>query len=294
MSLRDIRKMKIETKYQQAVAYKKKGNYDLSWEIFKELLEQDEKSNFAEVVYEASIVLKRLGRIAQAGMYLRKALQLCELQEKNKDWYLMAKINIHLENEKASLFYLNKAIDLDQKYRNLACVETVFKNLQNNQQFIKLTQTLKKRSIRPLKNRGKKIAYKDMSPKQQKAYQIFLKLLSQNAWKTDDFSEAFENNLKISPQAVAEYDQNPTLNFKIAYYVDISLMYLKLQNTEDREDEQAYLFYTEENITEFLATLISYQNKLNPNNWEAFLESIIPTCEEVAFEMPDGRQVKIS
>jgi len=281
--------MKIEIAYQKAIHYKNEGKYDLSWEIFKELLKQDEKSNFAEIMYEASMVLKKLGRMAEAGMYLRKALQLCRTKEDRGVFYLMAKIHKHLEDKKACLFYLNKAIDVDKRYIKLALKEQIFQDFKNNEKFEKLIQSRKKMPDKPLKKRGEKMAYQDMSSKQKKAYQIFLKLLAQNEWKTDDFSEAFENNLRISPQAVAEYTQNPDLNFKIAYYVDISLVYLKLQNTME-----AYRFYTTENIGEFLATLIDYQNKLNPNNWEDFLENIIPTCVEVAFEMPDGRQVKIS
>lgn len=284
--------MENDTKYQQAIQYKKEGEYDLSWEIFKELLKQDAEKISAIMLYEVGEVLQKLERMAQAGMYLRSALKMSRKIESGNSFYLIAKINIHLEEEKASLFYLKKAIDIDKKYIDYALQETVFEELKEHEKFKKLTQKSTTNIIESSENTEKPTTQDKIQS--EPSYQVFIDLLSQHKWQTDKPSNTFENKLQVLPNAVAEYTQNPELNFKIAYYADSSLVYLQLQNTEDVDDEQIYRFYTENNITEFLATLIDYQNKLTPNNWEDFLENIIPTCKEVSFEMPDGRQVKIS
>ena len=285
-----------EKPYRKALVHKAKGEYDLALEVLHKAIKA--KNTSATLLYEAGVISLAQGEQEEGFKWLQKALKAYQKKikaEENAPYHLfcVARIYMHMQEEQKAISNLKKAINLNLQYAEKTFQDKVFAPLKQNADFLKFVQP-KRKKLKKLQYKGKKLSLDKLNPKQLRNRNMFLNILKKNDWVVNDFAELLKEGLGIAPQALGEYTQNSELYMRLSYYADNDLIYMELQNRFDEDDMQGYRLYTHADILELLATIASFQDKINSQNWESFIEALIPTCYEVQFEMPDGRTVKVS
>lgn len=288
--------LEVEEYYAQGQAHFEVSEFLEAYQSFKRASEISK--DFAEAWHYAGIVLLKLHRKAEGGMYLRRAdLEYSKRIQKDIEpdynYYLKSCIWALLEEKENTIEALKEAIHHNPEYAETALSEVLFSFLLDDEDFTALIKV----SIDLLdakRYKGTKICLNDFTEEFIENRNLFLQKLHQNGWQIDDYEMMLEAGLCIAPQASAEFVANENIYIALHYYLDEGLLYLELQNRMLEDDVQAYRLYKSQNIEELLNVLIDFEQRITKENWEDLVESLIDVCDSVLFELPDGRKVKVS
>jgi tetratricopeptide (TPR) repeat protein len=286
----------FEKYYQQGLQYLKLGDYHEASEAFKKAVNYNKNS--AEAWQYVGYALSKLNRNAEAGMFLRKALdeydrRLESNAPKADNYYGKASVLAMLFDKQPALETLHKAVQIEPIYAEKAVQQNFFGFFETDADFLKTIQS-PLHILASMRFRGNPLCKSELNLAQLHFRQIFLEKMFHGGWKIQDFSTAFENNEPIFPQAQASYVNPQNLSIKLSYYLDEHLVFMELENGLDDEDLQAYRLYKKDKIEELLEVIIAFQEKIDSINWDDFIGELIDVCDSVSFEMPDGRKVKVS
>jgi tetratricopeptide (TPR) repeat protein len=282
--------------YEQGLGYQRLENYHAAAECFKKATLIDKHR--PESWYEAGFTLIQIQRLAEAGMYLRRALAEYEREiqlEKQKDFnYYQKACALALLNEnQEALQALATSVTYNPFYAEIASNSLAFIHLYQNDDFQSiLREPLVK--LEQMRFRGKKVRQSELSALSWINRQKFLSTLHQEGWKTEDFKSIWENDQALSPQVTALYQRNEALLIQLSYYLDEELIFMEMRNRGNEENSQAYRIYLGQKPDTVLEVITRFQSKVDFQNWEDFMEALIDVCKSLLFEMPDGRKVKVS
>lgn len=281
--------------YKQGLEYKKLEKYIAATECFKKALNSNKL--YAEAWQEAGTCLLQLNRTAEAGMHLQKALQEYKQRadtdtDKDYNLYKSAVVFALLDDKKNTLEKLDQAIKLNPVFAEQALSEKAF-NFIKKHDFFKTSIQSKIKILEKLRFRGKQLRKIELTQKQILNRKIFIEKLKKGEWEVQDFDAELESLFGVAPQAKAEFTDNEHVEIELAYYLDENLLYMTLTNCYEEEDKQSYRIYKKGNIEEVLDIIIKNQSDLNYQNWEELIGELVELIDELYFEMPDARKVKI-
>lgn len=282
--------------FHQGCRYQELGQIQAATDSFKVACKYDK--HLAEAWHLSGANLIHLGRNAEAGMYLYKALDLIEERleagnHRDRNFYRQACVYALLMQKKEALEALAQALEINPQLVESAEQEGHLGFLHGEDEFQQILSSPKKQ-LAQIRYRGRSLRFEDLDIGQLNHRHTFLDLLDKHAWQTESHEPLLSSKEGASPQASAVYQENPHLLLSVDYYLDEKLIYLMLQNRGEHEDNQAYRLYHEGSPENVLEILIDHQNKLDEGNWTEFIGEAVDVCHSLLFEMPDGRKVRVA
>ncbi len=131
----------------------------------------------------------------------------------------------------------------------------------------------------------------DMTPEQLKRRDFFINRLLAAGWDPGGWELLFEHGADLSPEAQAEYE-NPALSLRLSYFVEQGYVLLESVSKETSE-ALSVRFYPKDNLTTVVDILVEVQDRLAPDRYTGLIGNMIPVCEAIVLETPDGL-VKVS
>ncbi len=282
--------------YEQGMGYQKIGDYQVAAECFKKATLLDKSK--PEAWYQAGFALIQIQRFAEAGIYLRRALAEYEYEiqqsyQKDYNYYQKACVLALLNEPQQALSALAISVSFNPLFAEMALQSPVFKKLKEITDFENLLEEPLEK-LQQMRFRGNKIKQSQLSATDWLNRQKFLSTLNHAGWTVEAYQSLWDNDQALAPQAFARYEKNNDLVIELGYYLDEQLIFMELRKSIDDDTQQAYRIYLAQKPDKVLEVMTQFQNQVNFQNWEDFMEALIDVCKSLLFEMPDGRKVKVS
>lgn len=126
----------------------------------------------------------------------------------------------------------------------------------------------------------------EMTSEQIRTRHEFIQRLIAAGFRPEGWEFLFARDHELTPEALAEY-QAPHFDMRLSYYVRPGYILLELVNRY----EDFFLgirLYPKEKLSVILDQIIAVKNKLSLDNYADFIKSIIPLCDPLLIEIPEG------
>ncbi len=282
--------------YEQGMGYQKIGDYQVAAECFKKATLLDKSQ--PEAWYQAGFALIQTQRFAEAGIYLRRALteyerEIQQSYQKDYNYYQKAAVLALLNEGQQAVSALAISVNFNPLFAEMALQSPVFQNLRTMPEFQQLLE-VPLNKLQQMRFRGEKIRQSQLLATDWLHRQKFLSTLRQAGWIVEAYQSLWDNDQALAPQAFARYEKNKDLVIELSYYLDAQLIFMELRKSVNDDTQQAYRIYLAQKPDKVLEVITQFQNQVNFQNWEDFMEALIEVCKSLLFEMPDGRKVKVS
>jgi hypothetical protein len=132
----------------------------------------------------------------------------------------------------------------------------------------------------------------DMAPEQLADRRLFLERLENAGWIVDkNWKELFESSANLIPEALAEY-RNDVFYMRLGYYIEENYVFQKCVDRSRKILVSSLRFYPKL-LDRRLNIIVDWQNILSLDNYTNFVKNMVPLCNLVLYDSPDGL-VKIS
>ena len=289
--------------YNKGIEEKQKGNLELSATYHIRALELSPHWDLPEAWHNAGAALLRLQKKAEAIPYLKKALEYyqenIDLEEKiayNHFW--MACVYALLADKENLLQQLKSALYLDNAYAEEALYEEDFMAYTKDPDFLTLINPIIEK-LEKRRYRGEALNFEDLSDDDARNIECFRIACESNKFGVDNMAEMLKANIKLSPQSMFEYCENPRYCIRLSLHVDSKLLFLELSHRQHNYDNKAFrLYLPEDNTAVALANIVQniahHALIINEQNWPNLIKSLVPYCKELLYEMPDGSKITLN
>lgn len=135
---------------------------------------------------------------------------------------------------------------------------------------------------------------RDMTRKQITERNLFVEKVTNAGWDASGWAELFETDMfDVYPEGRAEYlNQEAQLVLEYLAAEECLTLFVKAQGSE--EDMMKYRFYFGEQLENALDCILGRKDELSTKNFTQLVKSIIPLCQSVFYELPQGQLIKLS
>jgi hypothetical protein len=127
----------------------------------------------------------------------------------------------------------------------------------------------------------------EMTQQQLEARCLFVDKLSVAGWNPGRWDILFEQGHCLTPEAQAEY-QNSAFNFRLSYFIKEAYILLNLVERNNGSFRAKLRLYPKRELNEVLDAIIKRQSIISIKSYASFVSSLIPLCEHLLLEMPNG------
>lgn len=284
--------------YNAAREFYEKKDFNKAFDLYKAALQV--KADYAVVWQEAGYTLMQMQRMAEAGIYFRKALLQYDQNENidipiDKKMYLKACLHAILEEKDETISHLKQAVELNPELLKKIINEDDFQAFINDEDFLAIItshQYQNNHQQNSKKEREQAIQKDELSEEEIIKRDIVVEILQNENWNNTEIEKQYQENQPTTPQAMLFYSNNPNFEIYLSYYIQQNCIYLDLYNKNQRSENQICKFKIN-NLADIIQKILEAQDQISDDNWTDWLGEFIDICEEVTLEMPDGRQVKI-
>jgi len=114
----------------------------------------------------------------------------------------------------------------------------------------------------------------------------FIQRLIAAEWSPAGWELLFARDHELTPEALAEY-QAAHFDMRLSYYVRPGYILLELVRRHDNFFLGMRL-YPKEKLSVILDKILAMKNQLSLENYADFIKSIIPLCDPLLIEIPEG------
>ncbi len=281
--------------YHLGIDYKQKGEPEKAAQAHIKAL--DFQQDYPRGWHSAGAALLQIKPREEAIPYLQKALEIYEqkISEAENDTaeplFWKAAVHALLQEKEAMLQTLSECFQNNPSYAEAAQSEEDFEAYREDEDFQKLIQE-EMEALQALHYRGESLSQADLDPNELEARQYFVNEFRQAGWEVDEIEQLFAEEMHVSPQAMAEYCQNTDYCLRLSYHVDTELVFMELFQKEN-EEVQAFRLYYKKHVKRIIPVLVAHQDQLNTSNWMDMIKALIPQCQELLYEMPNGMKMRL-
>jgi hypothetical protein len=134
---------------------------------------------------------------------------------------------------------------------------------------------------------------RDMTGKQMAERNLFLEKVTGAGWDAAGWAELFETDFDVHPEGRAEY-ANEAAQLVLEYLAAEECLTLLVTARGREEDMMKYRLYFGAGLENLLDSIIAWQGDLSTENFTSLIKSVIPLCQAVFYELPQGQLLKLS
>lgn len=127
----------------------------------------------------------------------------------------------------------------------------------------------------------------EMTEGQLSERDLFARRLRAAGWDDGGWDELFASGVRLTPEAQAEY-QNPSFGLRLGYFADEGYVRFECVRRRDGLTELCLHCYPRRGLAALLDALAAAQDSLSPDNYPEFVKTLIPLCDPLLMETPDG------
>ncbi|HKS28229.1 MAG TPA: hypothetical protein VJS44_10435 [Pyrinomonadaceae bacterium] len=123
---------------------------------------------------------------------------------------------------------------------------------------------------------------------------LFMEKVTAAGWDVAGWAELFETDLfDVRPEGRAEYT-NEAAHLVLEYLAAEECVTLLVAARGAQEDMMKYRFYFDRGLENLLDSIIGWQGDLSTQNFTPLIKRVIPLCQAVFYELPQGQLLKLS
>lgn len=127
----------------------------------------------------------------------------------------------------------------------------------------------------------------EMTEGQLSERDLFARRLRAAGWDDGGWDELFSAGVRLTPEAQAEY-QNSAFSLRLGYFAGGGYVRFECVRRRDGLVELCLHCYPRRGLTAVLDALGAAQDSLSPDNYPEFVKTLIPLCDPLLMETPDG------